>query len=125
MKYTFIIEGETPAKKNSKIITRDKRLLPSKRYHDWHENAYIQVMCQTRPKLPLDCPLSIELTFIHGDFRRRDSDNGTSSIMDLLVDAHVLQDDNWQIVQEIKIQNRYERNQPRCIVAIESIDKGL
>lgn len=119
--YTFIIEGETPAKKNSKIITRDKRLIPSKRYQEWHENAYIQLMCQTRPKEPIAEGVSIELTFIHGDLRRRDSDNGTSSIMDLLVDAKVLEDDNWQIVKEIKIKNIYERNQPRCMVEIKEL----
>ena len=121
MKYTYIIEGETPAKKNSKIITRDKRLLPSKRYHDWHENAYIQLMCQTRPGSPIAEPVEVELTFTHGDLRRRDSDNGTSSIMDLLTDAHILQDDNWRIVQKITVYNNYVKNNPRCIVEIKSI----
>ena len=121
MKYTYIIEGETPAKKNSKIITRDKRLLPSKRYAEWHENSMIQLMCQTRPGRPIEKAVAVRLDFTHGDLRRRDSDNGTSSIMDLLTDAHILQDDNWQIVQQITVTNNYVKNEPRCRIEIESI----
>ena len=35
----------------------------------------------------------VSIAFHHGDLRRRDSDNGTSSILDLMVDCGILKDD--------------------------------
>lgn len=66
-------------------------------------------------------PVTIALHFRHGDLRRRDSDNGTSSIMDLLVDMGVLKDDNWQIVRGIHVSNTYEKGNPYCEIFIEEI----
>ena len=51
----------------------------------------------------IDYPVSITLTFYHGDQVRRDSDNQAASIMDLLQDAKVLADDRWQIVRILTI----------------------
>ena len=61
------------------------------------------------------------MAFIHGDLRRRDSDNGTSSILDLLTDCGVIEDDNWQIVRELVIENGYEKGNPYCKVEIETL----
>lgn len=61
------------------------------------------------------------MEFTHGDLRRRDSDNGCSSILDLLVDNGILQDDNWQIVQEITITNKYEKNNPFVKITIDKV----
>ena len=96
---TFVILGETPAKKNSRIVnTKTGRSFPSKRYTQWHRDAMLQVYTQ-KQNAPIDKPCRIKLTFTHGDLRRRDSDNGSSSILDLLIDSGVLTDDNWQIVR--------------------------
>ena len=69
----------------------------------------------------IDYPVRINLTFIHGDNVRRDSDNQTSSIMDLLQDTKVLSDDRWQIVREIHVKNEYEKNEARCLIEIERV----
>lgn len=51
---------------------------------------------------PLDSgPFALYLEFTHGDRVRRDSDNGVSSILDLLVDCGILPDDNWMVVSKI------------------------
>jgi len=114
----LIIQGETPAKKNSRINTRSGRSFPSKKYTEWHKNASSHI-----PFLDtIENPCVINLHFIHGDLRRRDSDNGTSSILDLLVDSKVLKDDNWQIVKELHIKNSYEKNKPRCEIEIREIE---
>lgn len=73
---------------------------------------------QEKPKEPIASPVAVVLAFYHGDLRRRDSDNGTSSIMDLLVDAGILADDNWQIVRQIAVFNYYDKGAPRCRVSI-------
>lgn len=117
----FIIEGETPAKKNSRITLPDGRTIPSKRYRDWHKLALNQVNKQKPIDMaPLNEELNISLTFIHGDLRRRDSDNGCSSILDLLQDAKVIEDDSWKIVRNITIKNEYQKNNARCYVIIQS-----
>lgn len=117
----MIIKGETPAKKNSKILTRTGKLIPGKKYQEWHKDAMLQVTEQKKllQKLPIEREVIIYMDFIHGDQRRRDSDNGTSSILDLLVDAGILADDKWQIVRQLHVTNEYEKNDPMCIIAIE------
>lgn len=124
MIYTFRINGETPAKKNSRIInTKTGRSFPSKKYSEWHKLAYWELTHRFQlPPEPIHTPVRIVLKFTHGDLRRRDSDNGCSSIMDLLVDAKVLEDDCWKIVQSISISNTYEKNNARCDILIHSVE---
>jgi len=121
MTYRFKIVGETPAKKNSRIVLKNGKNIPSKNYQQWHEGAMLQLAGQKRivQCKAVSVPCTIRLNFIHGDLRRRDSDNGCSSIMDLLVDCGILADDNWQIVQNIEIKNSYEKNNAFCVVEIE------
>lgn len=119
--YTFEIIGETPAKKNSRINLRNGISIPSKRYTQWHSTALSQLLEQSKPPEPIDYPVLIHLKFTHGDLRRRDSDNGCSSILDLLTDAKVLQDDNWQIVRDLAICNDYEKGHPQCSITIQEI----
>lgn len=118
MTYQFRLNGETPAKKNSRIVLKNGRNIPSKNYQQWHERAICEVNLQAKVRNICE-PCTIRLFFCHGDLRRRDSDNGCSSIMDLLVDCGILQDDNWQIVKNIEIKNGYEKNNAFCIVEIE------
>ena len=116
---TFVILGETPAKKNSRIVnTKTGRSFPSKRYTQWHRDAMLQIYTQKQNE-PIEKPCRIKMTFTHGDLRRRDSDNGSSSILDLLTDSGVLSDDNWQIVRSLQIDNDYKKNEPSCKVEIE------
>lgn len=117
----MIIKGETPSKKNSRIQLPNGRNIPGKKYQQWHKDAMSQAVAQKKllQQLPVTREVVIHLDFVHGDQRRRDSDNGTSSILDLLVDAGILEDDKWQIVRQIHITNTYEKNDPMCIICIE------
>jgi len=121
MRYIFNLQEETPAKKNSRITLKNGMTIPSKNYREWHSRSLFALAGQTKPVLPISEPCHIRIVFTHGDLRRRDSDNGTSSIMDLLVDAKILSDDNWQIVREISIQNQYEKGTPHCSVTIMGV----
>ena len=121
----FYIDGETPAKKNSRIInTKTAKCFPSKRFSEWHRSAsnivHYQILRQPpKEELPINQEVKISMTFVHGDLKRRDSDNGTSSILDLLTDCGVLADDNWKIVREVNVKNDYEKGRPCCKVEIE------
>lgn len=119
------IKGETPAKKNSKIRTRTGCMIPSKQYQAWHESAMLQIRAQTAGHDTVCYPVIITLYFFHGDMRRRDSDNGTSSILDTLVDAGILSDDKWQIVRILNVFNAYDRNNARCEIDIRPLETTI
>lgn len=124
---TLTLHSETPAKKNSRITLPDGRTIPSKKYRQWHGGAKseieLQMMCKRgeQMKTPIDYPISITISFTHGDLRIRDSDNSVSSILDLLQDSGILADDNWQIVREISVRNRYEKNEAGAVIEIEPL----
>ena len=119
----FQIYGETPGKKNSKIWTRSGKLIPSAKHQKWHQDAMLQLQGQIAIAKPetIDWPVSITLTFYHGDQVRRDSDNQAASIMDLLQDAKVLADDRWQIVRILNIYNHFDKGNPRCLIEINRL----
>lgn len=120
----FYIDGETPSKKNSRINTRTGRSFPSKRYQEWHDVARLQILSQMRKQnisSPIDYASKVSIVFVHGDLVRRDSDNATSSILDLLMDCKVIADDNWKIVRELHITNGFVKGKSRCKVEIEKL----
>ena len=130
----FQIIGETPSKKNSKVFTKGRHIpIPSKAHQKWHSDAMLQMQSQLavltshdfvfeagQPE-GIDYPVSITLTFYHGDNVRRDSDNQAASIMDLLQDAKVLADDRWQIVRILNIYNHYDKGNARCLIEINRL----
>jgi Holliday junction resolvase RusA-like endonuclease len=121
----LIVEGETPAKKNSKIRTRTGCMIPSKQYQAWHESAMLQIRAMTIGHEAIGYPVSVSLSFFHGDLRRRDSDNGTSSILDTLVDAGVLKDDKWEIVRILNVYNHYDKGHARCEIEIHQLETTI
>lgn len=125
MSPTFFIPYETPSKKNSRVIDRRTgRSFPSTAYREWHHKASLWL--KTNYDLPRlgEGPFCLYMGFTHGDRRRRDSDNGVSSILDLLVDLKVLPDDNWDVVRKISVENRYEKGKPGCEIAIVGLLEG-
>lgn len=83
---TLTIQGETPAKKNSRITLPNGRTIPSKRYRDWHSGALSQLERQWPAfnRETFEREIRVYFRFYHADNRRRDSDNGVSSVFDTL-----------------------------------------
>lgn len=92
--------GRVPSKKNSRITTRSGRSFPSKLYTEWHKDASLQLIGQS--KIPNGSWLIIKFTF--PDHRKCDLTNKAESIMDLLVDNRLLEDDNYEIIPNITLQ---------------------
>ena len=120
----FQILGETPSKKNvNKFNSKTKAVYKVSHYQKWYQDAMLQLQAQiaiTKPEV-IDWPVSITLTFYHGDQTRRDSDNQAASIMDLLQDAKVLADDRWQIVRILNIYNHFDKGNARCLIEINEL----
>lgn len=126
MTYRFLLKGEVPAKKNSRITLRNGKTIPSKNYQKWHENALFQlIFAKKMQKLHkfLDFPLSIKITLTHGDLKRRDGDNALSSILDILQDAGIIKDDSWQFCRRLFVENTYEKNNPLCEIEINLLEQ--
>lgn len=109
----IVIYGSTPSKKNSKIIScRGNRpcLFPSSKYTEWHKSALSQLIGQK-----VITANAITLIFFAGDNRKFDLTNKAESIMDTLVDAGLLEDDNYSVVSELTLKfGGVEKDKARC-----------
>lgn len=116
----YKLTGETPSKKNSRIGLRSGKNIPSERYQKWKKAKHIELLHQGILCPPLDKPLTIEFFFHHSDNRTRDTDNQISSILDLLKDAKVIKDDDWQIVKRISAEALYTQYQESWVDVVIS-----
>jgi hypothetical protein len=114
------ITGRVPSKKNSRnIFFRRGRMMniPSPKYTAWHKEASKQI--PKRVKLKLAHVDEVVIEFYAPDRRATDLTNKAESIMDLLVDCDVLEDDNWYIVKKVILIFRgVDRLKPRALVHI-------
>lgn len=119
----FELYGETPSKKNSRITLPNGRTIPGKKYRQWHGGAMVQLERQKEerpPFEPIEEPSRVTIDFFHADNRRRDSDNGTSSILDAIQDSAILLDDRWQIVRELRINN-FKASEAHCQIKLQAL----
>jgi Holliday junction resolvase RusA-like endonuclease len=109
----IVIYGNTPSKKNSKIIScRGNRpcLFPSTKYTAWHKDALLQLTGIKKIENK-----EINITFYAGDNRKFDLTNKAESIMDTLVDGGLLEDDNYSVVSKLTLVfGGVEKDQARC-----------
>lgn len=109
----IILYGPTPSKKNSRINTRSGRSFPSSKYTAWHKDASLQLAQHT----PFNTS-HLYISFIVGDKRKFDLTNKAESIMDLLVDNGLIEDDNYSIIPKLTLSyGGYEKNNPHCIIS--------
>lgn len=102
MKNNITLTGNIPSKKNSKMIVwRGKvpLLLPSANFTKWHKEALKQL---TGIKPIKSNKLSI--TFFSENNRKWDLSNRAESVMDLLVDAGLIEDDNYTVISDLHLK---------------------
>ena len=100
---TIYIKGRIPSKKNSKqmILVRGKRIIvPSRQYSAWYKEQRQELA--GIPKLRLN-EVSIEMTITFPDNIKSDLTNKAESIMDLLVDSGIIEDDNHKVCKKIML----------------------
>lgn len=103
------IQGRIPSKKNSlrrmkfgkKVVT-----IASKEYIDWERTATILFAALVSGRgLPLPFQrVSVDIAITFPDRRRTDSSNKVEGIMDALVKARVIEDDNWTVVPDLRVR---------------------
>lgn len=94
----IIITGRPHPKKNNKRIFHrygKTVVLPSKAYSNWHETALKEIMAQ-RPAKHLGA-VFVDCTFYIKGKYHVDIDNLVNSILDLLVESKVIEDDDMVV----------------------------
>lgn len=103
---TFRITWTIPSKKNSKQIFRNRNgvafIASSQAHKDWHKEHIWALQKEVKVR-GLKWPLSISYTFSIPNKRKFDLSNKIETINDLLVDAMIIDDDNWDVIREIYI----------------------
>lgn len=116
----LVIGGVVPSKKNSRINTRSGRSFPSARFTEWEKPALLELKEQFEGLKVTEYPISVTMIFFNKDNRRHDLDNQSSSVLDTLVKAGVLEDDNQTKVDCLQLQyGGVDKENPRCEVYID------
>lgn len=117
----IILKGRIPSKKNQKIIVcrgRYPLLLPSKNHQIWHEEKSWELKIQKVSRI--ENIKSVEMIFFVPDNRKADLSNKAESLMDLLVDNGILEDDNCFVVPKLILSlGGVDKENPRVEINIE------
>lgn len=118
------LTGRIPSKKNSKQwIFRGGRkfLVPSANYSAWHEEKLWELK-QYKVKNPIT-RCKIEILIFFPDNIKSDLTNKAESLMDLLVDYGILEDDNHKICYDLRlVSGGVDKDNPRAIITINYED---
>lgn len=123
MTYRYTIPLPPITKKNSQQILVNRRtgrpfIAPSKAYKKYEAAALWYLA--PKPKDPLSGRYNIRLLFYMPTRRKVDKTNLESAIMDVLVDAKILADDNRNIVAATDgTRVYYDKENPRTEIYIE------
>ena len=124
-KLSFTLGGQVPAQKNSKTVAYNRAT--GKPFIMSNDNVRVWKVA-TAYDIPagsvIHGSVEVEITLWNKDARKRDIDNMATSILDLLKNNGVIDDDNCFIVKKlIVIFGGVDREQPRAEINIKSIDR--
>lgn len=117
----LIILGEVPSKKDQQQIYRNRYtgkpfITSSKKHKEWHRKAIAQ-LDDISPVLELK---RLSMTFYSATRRKSDLTNRADSVQDLLVDAGILEDDNWFVIPKLELNfGGVDKENPRVVVSFE------
>jgi Holliday junction resolvase RusA-like endonuclease len=121
----LVIPGNTPSQKNNKEIafnraTGRRFVRSNDRVTAWKEIAVTELQKQFRGYQVTDYPITIALVFFFDNLRRHDLDNAASGVMDALVAAEVITDDNVNYIDCLTLQyGGHDKLNPRCEVFLD------
>lgn len=122
----LVIKGNTPSQKNRKIISQNRatgrpflRTAPAVKV--WQDSAFYQLRVQAQKLPAFEYPIALNVVIWYGNKRRHDLDNGLSSVLDALVAARIIPDDNTDHLSCITVQfGGYDKDNPRVEIDLDS-----
>lgn len=123
----YVVKESPVTKKNSQRIAYNqvtKRIFiaPSKQYKEYEKKAmwYLKPV----PFAPIDKPVNIKCLFYMPTRRICDLTNLLEAVDDILVKAHIIQDDNYHIVAGHDGSRVYvDKNNPRTEIYITEMEE--
>lgn len=88
-------------------------------------DAQSAVVAAAKMCKPMKAPVDVHIAFIEPNMRR-DKDNiitGHKFILDGLVEAGILKNDNWKWIRNLSYDCMLNRSNPRIIVEITEVEK--
>lgn len=124
--YKLIYHGEVLSKKNSKQIIYNRRtghpMLVSNKSSLLNEKALTEAFRWQIDEDVFDCPVEVRLKVWLKDRRRRDGDNQYTMVQDALVEAGLLEDDDYKHIPKHSVELMgYDKEDPRIEVEIIEI----
>lgn len=116
------ITGRIPSKKNARMALQMKGrciLVPNSLYRAWEKDAKAQLALQ-KPSLfnqatGLDASKGLRIKMFAPDARAFDLTNKAESVMDALVGAEYIEDDNFNVVPKLLLEfGGIDRENPRA-----------
>lgn len=118
----IFLPGPVPSKKNSRITNRRTgRSFPSERYVDWHKRSMRELSSRRGWQVQGKEGVEVRIVFGLPDMRRRDLTNMAESIMDLLVDAGILADDNWRECPVVALRGELQKANPGAAIRLQGV----
>ena len=98
------IKGIVPSQKNAKRMAINSRTgkpfpVTAERVKIWQESAAWQLKGKKKYK----GEVGVEITVYNPDKRARDIDNQASTVLDALVKAHIIEEDNCNYLKELSV----------------------
>ena len=119
--------GDPRTKKNSARILRTRSgapfVAPSKAYGDYETDCLRQIK---KPRSPISACVNVRCVYYMKTARRVDLANLIEATTDILVKAHVLEDDNSKIVAAHDGSRvEYDKENPRAEITITALEDDL
>lgn len=119
--------GDPRTKKNSARILRTRSgapfVAPSKAYGDYETDCLRQIK---KPRSPISARVNVRCVYYMKTARRVDLANLIEATTDILVKAHVLEDDHCRIVAgHDGSRVEYDKENPRAEIWIEEMEDKL
>ena len=123
---SITLEGLIPSKKNSQEIRRIKRngkmvpfISPSKKYLQWNSQAQWEIAAQI-PNMdtPIEAVHELLITVYFPTMSKADTINKAEGILDTLVDAGVILDDNYHVLPNVVLLGRYRKGRAGAEITI-------
>ena len=112
--YKYVIPKIPPS--NNKFIGRNARFDYNKQKKEWQRMIFL--LCRPAPENPIDKAI-VHITYYFPDKRRRDPDNYSGKfILDGLVRAGILTDDDFSHIT-LRLSGEYDKTNPRTEISIE------
>ena len=98
------VRAPIPSKKNNRVVLKNGVNIPSREFRAWHRANISGLKRRAFEHGAFTCPVSIAVGIGLKNRIRRDLDNALTSVLDLLKDSGIIEDDDWNHVRRVSCE---------------------